>query len=394
MSQAHTGEPAPQDARPYPGNGQEAFNGGQPPQYPFGQAAQRIRRPRDGRTVAMAVSGVAALLLALAAIILPTPYVVESPGPTLNTLGSDKDTKIISVTGRESYPASGQLDLVTVYVSGGPQSSVNIFETYRSWMDPKQAVYPVELIYPPTATKDQISSQNAADMSNSQDAARAAALGLLGIDYQQDLRIGSVPQGSASIGKLKPDDQLQSIDGKPITELAVVQEVLAAGQGAPVTVGILRDGAAQDVVITPVQGADGRFLLGVLLKYSYTFPFEIKISLENVGGPSAGMMFALGIIDTLTPGDLTGGKHFAGTGTIDASGTVGPIGGIVQKMYGARSAGATTFLAPAANCNEAAGNVPDGLQVVRVATLKEAYDAVNLIASGKDSSALPTCTAR
>lgn len=393
MSQAHSGEPVPENTRPASGFGQTGF--GQPGlgQAGFGQPPL-VRRPRDGRAVAMAVSGVVALLLALAAIILPAPYVVESPGPTLNTLGSDKDTKIISITGRQSYPANGQLDMVTVYVNGGPQSSVNLFEAYRSWMDPKQAVYPVELVYPASATKDQITSQNAADMTNSQDAARAAALGLLGIDYQQELLVGSVPEGSASTGKLQANDRLQSIDGKPITALSVVQEVLAAGQGAPVTIGVLRDGAAQDVVVTPAKADDGRFLLGVLLKYSYVFPFDIKISLENVGGPSAGMMFALGIIDTLTPGDLTGGKHFAGTGTIDAAGNVGPIGGIVQKMYGARSAGATVFLAPAANCNEVVGKVPDGLQVVRVATLKEAYDAVKTIASGQDSSALPTCTAR
>lgn len=379
MSQAHPGEPAPEGYRVSPSQFQELPTA--PP------------RRRDGRSAAMAVSGVVALLLTLAAVILPAPYVVESPGPTLNTLGSENNAKIISISGRESFPASGQLDMVTVYLNGGPQSSINLFETYRSWLDPKQAVYPVELIYPPTATKDQISTQNAADMTNSQDAARAAALNQLGIAYQQSLLIDSVPTGSASVGKLTPNDQLQSIDGKPITALSVVQEALAAGQGAPVDIGVLRNGQPQNVSVTPVKGADGRYLLGVLLKYKYDFPFDIKISLENVGGPSAGMMFALGIIDTLTPGDLTGGRHFAGTGTIDAAGNVGAIGGIVQKMYGAKSAGATVFLAPAANCNEVVGNVPDGLQVVRVSKLKDAYDAVNLIASGKDSSALPSCSA-
>jgi PDZ domain-containing protein len=129
-----------------------------------------------------------------------------------------------------------------------------------------------------------------------------------------------------------------------------------------------------------------------LLQYKFTFPFNVTISLDKVGGPSAGMMFALGIIDTVTPGDLTGGKHIAGTGTITPDGTVGPIGGIGQKMQGARSGGATLFLAPAANCGEVVGHVPDGLQVVKVENLAEAREAVRVIGSGGDTSGLPGCT--
>jgi PDZ domain-containing protein len=128
-----------------------------------------------------------------------------------------------------------------------------------------------------------------------------------------------------------------------------------------------------------------------MLKYLFTFPFDVEISLEKVGGPSAGLMFSLGIIDTVTPGDLTGGKHIAGTGTISPDGLVGPIGGIEQKLQGARAGGATLFLAPAANCQEVAGRIPDGLQVVRVETLAEARDAVERAGNGQDTSGLPAC---
>ncbi len=395
MSQAHPGNPVPNSNIPdnqlpsYPAVNSQFSQF--PPSYPL-PGYLPPKRPRDGRSVAMIVSGVLALALAVLVIVLPAPYVLESPGPTLNTLGEENTSKIISISGHDSFPASGQLDMVTVYVNGGPQNPVNLFEAYRAWLDPKQAVIPVELLYPPSATKDQINSQNAAEMSNSQDNARAAALGYLGIQYQDQILIDSVADGSPSTGKLQPGDQLKSINGKPITGLTVIQDELAAGNGAAVTIDVLRSGQAQKLSIEPKKNSEGRYLLGVVLKYKYVFPFDVKISLENVGGPSAGMMFALGIIDTLTPGDLTGGKHFAGTGTIDAAGNVGAIGGIVQKMYGARSAGATVFLAPAVNCNEVVGNVPEGLQVVRVDTLKSAYDAVSLIASGKDSSALPSCT--
>jgi PDZ domain-containing protein len=104
-------------------------------------------------------------------------------------------------------------------------------------------------------------------------------------------------------------------------------------------------------------------------------------------------MFALGIIDTLTEGELNGGENVAGTGTIEADGTVGPIGGIRQKLYGARDAGAQYFLAPASNCDEVVGHVPDGLQVIRTSTLEESLDALEVIADDGDVDALPTCTA-
>ena len=153
-----------------------------------------------------------------------------------------------------------------------------------------------------------------------------------------------------------------------------------------------REGKQISQTITPKDNGEGRFILGVMLKYLFTFPFEVQIALEKVGGPSAGLMFSLGIIDTVTPGDLTGGKHVAGTGTISPDGMVGPIGGIGQKMLGARSSGATLFLAPAANCDEVVGHVPEGLQVVKVENLEQARDAVELAGSGQDTSGLPACT--
>src|SRR5690606_10810906 len=121
------------------------------------------------------------------------------------------------------------------------------------------------------------------------------------------------------------------------------------------------------------------------------FPFDVTIQLDNVGGPSAGMMFALGIVDVLTPGEATGGEDIAGTGTIAGDGDVGPIGGIRQKLYGARDAGADWFLAPQENCDEVTGHVPDGLRVVSVDTLADALTAVDAIAHG-DVDGLPACT--
>ena len=105
---------------------------------------------------------------------------------------------------------------------------------------------------------------------------------------------------------------------------------------------------------------DGHPVIGVEVQQGYKFPFPITITVGNIGGPSAGMMFALGIIDKLTPMNLTGGKFIAGTGEITASGEVEPIGGIQQKMVGARDAGATVFLTPAATARTRRARSPPG----------------------------------
>jgi PDZ domain-containing protein len=340
----------------------------------------------------MLVSGLLALALGITALSLPVPYVVESPGPTFNTLGTDNGKPVISVTGHEAFPAKGNLDLTTVYVDGGPNGPVTVVEAFSAWLSGAKAVYPEELIFPTGVTKEQSQQESAVAMTTSQENAVAAALTELGIPFEQKMQIAGVPDGSASAGKLQENDVLVSVNGKPATALSVVQAELAAGNGAPVEVVVDRGGSSVTASITPSKTSAGRFILGVMLQYQFKFPFDVKISLDKVGGPSAGMMFALGIVDTVTPGDLTGGKHVAGTGTITPDGAVGPIGGIGQKMHGARAGGATLFLAPAANSDDVVGHIPDGLQVVRVENLADARKAVELAASGADTSGLPVCS--
>jgi PDZ domain-containing protein len=340
----------------------------------------------------MLVSGLLALVLGLTAVSLPVPYVVETPGPTYNTLGQDNGKPVIAVTGHETFSAKGSLDLTTVYVDGGPNGPVSTFEAFSAWLDGTKAVYPEELIFPSGLTKEQSEQESAVAMATSQENAVAAALREVNIPFEQRMEVADLPDDSASSGKLQAGDVLVSINDKPITALSVVQSELAAGNGTPVTVVVERAGNKVPATITPAKTEAGRYVLGVILQYKFKFPFEVKISLEKVGGPSAGLMFALGIIDTVTPGDLTGGEHIAGTGTITPDGVVGPIGGVSQKMHGARAAGASMFLAPAENCDDVVGHIPDGLQVVRVENLAGARKAVELAASGGDTSGLPACS--
>ncbi|BCW59502.1 hypothetical protein StoSoilB20_28490 [Arthrobacter sp. StoSoilB20] len=340
----------------------------------------------------MVISGLLALGLGIGAAALPVPYVIESAGPTFNTLGKDGDKPVITISGRESFPANGNLDLTTVVLTGGPKTPATIFDVFRAWMDSSKAIYPEELIYPKGTTAEQTVQEGEIAMETSQENAFAAALRELDIPFEQRLNVAGLSEASPAAGKIQEGDLLKSINGKAITSMSVIQAELAAGAGAPAVVVVERKGAAVTETITPTRNSADRYVLGVLLASDFTFPFDVSISLENVGGPSAGMMFALGIIDNLTPGDLTGGKHVAGTGTITADGAVGPIGGIAQKMIGARQQGATMFLAPAANCSDVVGHVPDGLQVVKVETLADANSAVERLGSGEDTAGLPTCT--
>ncbi|WP_283461172.1 PDZ domain-containing protein [Arthrobacter sp. H35-D1] len=349
---------------------------------------------RDPRFSMMMVSGVVAVVLAVAAMTLPVPYVVESPGPAINTIGEIDGAPIITVSGHESFPSnSGSLDLTTVHLTGGlPDSRISFFDALKAWLTPSHTLYPEELIYAPGVSQETVNSENSAAMTGSQENATAAAMNALGIDFKSNLAVASIPEGGAASGILKPDDVILAIGGKQVSALKDIQSVLAEGAGAAVDLQIRRAGKDMNVSVTPKKGNDGKYLLGIVLQNTFKFPFDVQISLENIGGPSAGMIFALGIMDKLTPGELTGGERFAGTGTIDPEGNVGAIGGIAQKMVGAHENGAVYFLAPAANCGDVVGHVPEGLQVIKVNTIKEAYDAVSLIGTGEDGSALPTCT--
>ncbi|MGO2003429.1 YlbL family protein [Arthrobacter rhombi] len=331
-----------------------------------------------------------AVVLAFVALALPTPYVVEAPGPAINTLGKDNGKQLIEVTGHKTYPTRGSLDMTTVFVLGGAQGKISFFRVLQAWADPHEDVYPEEAMYPRTATSEQISDTNAAEMDDSQQSSVAAALGDLGIDYQQELTVAGLANDTNK-GLLQTDDVLRQIDGKPISDVEMLRSALQESTDGKPRMKLERAGQEKQITAKTTLSKEGKHQLGVYLGTRYTFPFDVKFTLSDVGGPSAGMMFALGIIDTLTPGDLTGGKNIAGTGTIDADGKVGPIGGIAQKLVGARGGGADYFLAPADNCDDVVGRVPEGLTVIKVATLEQARQAVEQVASGTDPKTLAGC---
>ncbi|MFJ4224614.1 PDZ domain-containing protein [Microbacterium sp. NPDC089695] len=347
--------------------------------------------------------GVWALVVALIALVvltfLPTPYVIQRPGPVYDTLGTaagadGEQVPLIKVEGAETYETGGALDLTTVQVVGNRERTPSWFELALAWADSSRAVVPIDSVFPQGQTTEERDERNATLMVDSQHEATAAALNELGYDTGAQVTVVDVVEDAPAEGALEPEDVITAVDGTAVTSATQLREAIQDAGGAAVTLSVLRAGAETSVDVTPQESTEGgvtTWLIGVTLRTDYEFEIDVTLQLDNVGGPSAGMMFALGIIDTLTPGELNGGENVAGTGTIDAEGTVGPIGGIRQKLYGARDAGAAYFLAPQSNCDEVVGHVPDGLTVISTATLEESLDALEVIADGGDVSALPTC---
>lgn len=355
-------------------------------------AAERrsARRRTTGWTVL-----VVALVLGLVMSFLPTPYVIEQPGPVFDTLGSQTvegtETPLISIDGEPTYPTAGTLDMLTVSVVGSPQQTPSWAEVVQAYFDRSKAVVPLEAVYPADVTTEERDEQNAALMVDSQQEAIAAALSSLGYDFTTSVSVGSVSEGSPAEGELEPGDVVTSVNGTPVASIDELRAAVADnGIDKPAVVDVTRGGSPTEASITPITSGDTS-VLGIGVQASFEFPFDVTIQLDNVGGPSAGMMFALGIIDKLSEGELNGGENVAGTGTISADGTVGPIGGIRQKLFGARDAGADYFLAPASNCDEVSGHVPDGIRVFAVATLDDSLAALTAISSGQGMDALPTC---
>ena len=330
------------------------------------------------RGVTVILGALITALLAVGVMAAPLPYVVLKPGPTVNTLGSDNGAEVIQVTNAKTSTSAGQLRLTTVNV----QSQVELVWAISSWFSSKDAVVPRELIYPPNQTEKQVEQQNAQEWTESQVSAVTVALTKLG--YPVQTYVKKVTAGGAATGILKVGDVLTAVDGAKVTSPAkLTQLVRAKPVGTALTLDYTRDGKAASAQVTTKAGTtDATPHLGIEIATKQPHPFTVKIDLDKIGGPSAGLMFTLGILDKLQPADLTGGKIIAGTGTIDDDGDVGPIGGIPQKLVGAKNAGAQIFLVPKDNCAEALQNAVPGLPMAEVATVDDALTALKTFTGG------------
>ncbi|WP_127793862.1 PDZ domain-containing protein [Agromyces sp. LHK192] len=359
---------------------------------PEWEPPRRSRRERAG-WIAISIAVVIAVVFAF----LPSPYVIEQPGPVYDTLGTaehdGEEVPLIEIPDAETFPTGGELNLLTVSVVGRPGATPSWLEVLGAWFDRTRSAIPVEEIYPPGISQEDRDAQNSAAMVDSQQDAIAAALVELGYDFPREVTVAGILEDSPAEGVLEDDDVIVAVDGAPVHSIDALRTAIAEhGTETPAALTVMRGDTELEVEATPVE-RDGAVVLGIGVRMHYEFPIEVTLQLDEVGGPSAGMMFALGITDQLTPGEMTGGEIFAGTGTIDSDGTVGPIGGIRQKLWGAEGAGAEWFLAPSANCAEVVGHVPDGMRVFSIETLDQARDIVETVGEGGDVGAFATCEA-
>ncbi|ONI72034.1 PDZ/DHR/GLGF domain-containing protein [Kribbella sp. ALI-6-A] len=342
------------------------------------------------RRTATLVTAIIVLVFSLGLVtVFPVPFVSFSPGPVKDTLGSANGKPVIGITGHETFPTSGQLDLTTVSVTS-PDRDLTLPQAMRNWLDPHHDLFPRDVIYPPEQSADEVEQQNTAEMTGSQDSAIAAALQAAKVPYHP--KVASVAKDSPADGKLKPGDVVLKVDGVVAAQVPQVGELVRKNKvGENVSFLIRRGGAEQTVVVkaAATPGEPARPMVGITI--GVDSPVKVSVNLgQDIGGPSAGTAFALAIYDKLTPGPLLGGKHVAGTGTIDALGQVGAIGGIQQKIAGAKDDGATVFLVPAPNCEAALHAGVDGIQLVKISTLNDAIGALKALAAGTGD--VPACT--
>jgi PDZ domain-containing protein len=315
----------------------------------------------------------------------PVPYVSLQPGQTYDTLGvDDTDHEIIVIDGTEISESAGQLRFLTV----GVVPEITLIEAVIGWLRDEDAVVPREIVYPPDETPEETDERNAADFANSLSSAQVAALRHLG--YPPHVAVKDVLPESPNAEVLQPDDVITAVDGTPVpTPEELLAAIRAKPAGSTLTFELTRDGEPITVQVTTVADQDGVPRVGFTPEVRSSAPFTITIPIEGIGGPSAGLMMALGIIDKLEPEDITGGRIIAGTGTIDANGRVGPIGGVPQKIIGAQDAGATVFLTPIDNCGEAVENAVPGLLLVQVDTLETALTALETVRAGGTPTLCP-----
>jgi len=321
-------------------------------------------------------------LLTIATLLAPIPFVFFKPGVPDNVAG-----KIISIKDMKTYPINGKLFITSILVTN-PDSPVFGAETIVNWAIGPHVVLPRESVYPSITPAKKIERDSQGEMESSQATATAAALRYLGYEFKELFYISDIRDYSDALKKLEVGDFITEIEGKKINEIEEIRSSYAGKKiGDPLQITVEREDKSGNIsTITtevrlvenldvPSETGEKKPAIGILVGTTARFPVDVEFNLPGVGGPSAGLIFSLGIIEKLTEEDLVRGRKIAGTGSITASGKVGGIGGIEEKMVGASRAGATIFLAPKENCPDIV-HVPRGLKVIPVSTLTEAIAAL------------------
>lgn len=331
------------------------------------------------RISTLIVAMVPILTFGMLLTVVTVPYVALGPGPTFDTLGEVEGKQVVEIEGTELHPTTGHLNMTTVSQRDG----LTLGQALIFWASGRDQLIPRELVYPPDKSKDEIDEANTKDFRQSEDSAEYAALHYL--KYPMAVTVESVDADGPSNDKLQSGDAIDAVNNTPVANLEEFQEILKDTKpGDTIAVDYRRkNGPAGTVDIKLGKHPDrDQGLLGVSVLDAPWAPFTIDFNLANVGGPSAGLMFSLAVVDKLTTGDVNGSKFVAGTGTITGDGEVGSIGGITHKITAADEAGATVFLVPADNCDEAKTADVGDIDLLKVETLEQAIGSLRTLSAG------------
>ncbi|HEY1332420.1 MAG TPA: S16 family serine protease [Actinomycetota bacterium] len=345
---------------PAPGD-EPAGAGGSDPEPPRPDEDPERPSPAFSRR-SYAIVPVAVLVFAL--LIVKLPYFVFAPGSATDV------EPLIKVSGAPTYQSEGHL-LLTDVAFFQPDA----FSALWGWLSPSQAVVPQSDYLAPGQGQAQFIQQGFQEMDTSKiDAAYVALRAVAGYPQERGpgLMVEAVGNGVPAEGKIRTGEVILAVNGTPVNDEATLSHLIrSAGYGATLTFR-LKDGAKTRTVAVTTAHIRGVPYPAVGINTVPNFPFSIQINSSGIGGPSAGLMWTLGLIDVLTPGDLTGGEKIAGTGTIDTTGQVGAIGGVEQKVVAAERAGAKVFFVPVDNANAAKSVAGNGIAIVPVTTYRDA----------------------
>ncbi|MHA0286235.1 YlbL family protein [Mycobacterium sp. C3-094] len=331
------------------------------------------------RIATLIVALVPIIVFGVLATTVSVPYVALGPGPTFNTLGEVDGKEVVDIEGTDVKPTSGHLNMTTVSQMDG----LTLGQALIFWASGRDQLIPRELVYPPDKSREEIDEANTTDFRNSEDSAEYAALSYL--KYPMAITVQSIDEKGPSKGKLQAGDAIDAVNNTPVANLEEFSKIIeGTTPGQKVVVDYRRKNEPAGIAEITLGSRPDRphGVMGVNVLDAPWAPFSIDFHLANIGGPSAGLMFSLAVVDKLTTGDLNDGKFVAGTGTITPDGEVGPIGGITHKITAAKEAGASVFLVPADNCDEATSADEKDIELIKVDTLTHAIDGLRTLSAG------------
>jgi Lon-like protease len=309
------------------------------------------------------------------------PVVALSPGPMEDVLAR------LKVEGSRVYDSEGKLYLTSV----GIDDNVRFYEALLDMANRDVQLVPRAQLYPEEQDSAEIDKENVALMDRSKETATVVALRQVGYKIEPSgVEVTEVVAGAPADGKLRAGDEILAADGHLVDSTDEVRKAITGHKPGERVAFRVERGKGEKNVSVEVQEVEDQPRVGILLRDLFPeLPVKVTIQTQNnIGGPSAGLMFTLSIIDKLTREDLTGGRRIAGTGEIAIDGSVLPVGGVGEKLIAVHRLGVTTFLIPAENCAGVKGQVPDGLRLVKVSKVD---DALRFLRDPKAAATAPGC---